>query len=55
MLRPELGADPGKFSVALMRGSNLSGDPQVLNLFEVIAYLHRIDGTIRTVVGRKAA
>ncbi len=51
----KLGAALGKSPKALMRMFSPSGNPQARNLFEVIAYLQKVDGTILTVVGKKAA
>ena len=51
----KLGADLGKSPKTLMRMFSPSGNPQARNLFEVIAYLQKVDGTVLNVVGRKAA
>jgi hypothetical protein len=38
-----------------MRMFSPSGNPQARNLFEVIAYLQKVDGMVLMVVGKKAA
>lgn len=51
----KLGADLGKSPKALMRMFGPAGNPQARNLFEVVAYLQRIEGTVLEVVERPAA
>ncbi len=51
----QLGADLGRSPKTLMRMFSPSGDPQARNLFEIVAYLQKHEGTVLTVVHRKAA
>jgi DNA-binding phage protein len=51
----KLGTDLGKSPKVLMRMFSPSGNPQARNLFEIIAHLQEIDGTVLEVVGRAAA
>ena len=51
----KLGDDLGRSPKVLMRMFSPSGNPQARNLFEIIAHLQKIDGTILEVVGRTAA
>lgn len=51
----QLGADLQKSPKALMRMFSAAGNPQAKNLFEVVAYLQKIDGTVLEVVERAAA
>jgi hypothetical protein len=44
-----LGAALSKSPKSLMRMLSQDGNPQARNLFEVIAYLQKIDGTVLTV------
>ncbi len=51
----KLGADLGKSPKALMRMFSPAGNPQARNLFEIVAYLQKIDGTVLEVIDRAAA
>ncbi len=51
----KLGADLGKSPKALMRMFSPVGNPQARNLFEIVAYLQKIDGTVLEVIDRAAA
>jgi hypothetical protein len=51
----KLGADLGRSPKALMRMFSAAGNPQAKNLFEIVAYLQKIDGTVLEVVDRAAA
>jgi hypothetical protein len=51
----QLGADLGRSPKALMRMFSASGNPQARNLFEIVAYLQKIEGTVLKVVDRAAA
>ncbi|WP_213805502.1 transcriptional regulator [Granulicella sp. dw_53] len=51
----QLGADLGKSPKVLMRMLSATGNPQAKNLFEIVAYLQKIDGTVLKVIGRAAA
>jgi hypothetical protein len=50
----KLGADLGRSPKALMRMFSTAGNPQAKNLFEIIAYLQKIEGTKLEVVDRAA-
>jgi hypothetical protein len=50
----QLGADIGKSPKVLMRMFSAAGNPQAKNLFEIIAHLQKIDGTVLEVVDRAA-
>ena len=50
-----LGADLGRSSKVLMRMLGPTGNPQARNLFEIVAYLQKIDGVVLEVVDRTAA
>ena len=50
----KLGSDLGKSPKVLMRMFSAAGNPQARNLFEIIAYLQKIDGTVLEVVDRAA-
>jgi hypothetical protein len=50
----QLGADLEKSPKVLMRMFSSSGNPQAKNLFEVVAHLQKIDGTVLEVVERAA-
>ncbi len=50
----KLGADLGRSPKVLMRMLSPSGNPQAKNLFEIVAYLQKIDGTVLKVIGRAA-
>lgn len=51
----QLGADLGRSSKALMRMFSATGNPQARNLFEIVAYLQKRQGTVLEVVDRDAA
>ncbi len=51
----KLGADLGRSPKVLMRMFSASGNPQAKNLFEIVAYLQKIEGTVLEVVDRAAA
>jgi hypothetical protein len=51
----QLGADLKKSPKVLMRMFSATGNPQAKNLFEIIAHLQRVDGTVLEVVERTAA
>ena len=51
----KLGADLGRSPKVLMRMFSASGNPQAKNLFEIVAYLQKIEGTKLVVVDRAAA
>jgi len=51
----QLGADLGRSPKVLMRMFSASGNPQAKNLFEIVAYLQKIEGTVLEVVEKKAA
>jgi hypothetical protein len=48
----QLGADLEKSPKVLMRMFSASGNPQAKNLFEIVAQLQKIDGTVLEVVER---
>jgi len=48
----QLGADLEKSPKVLMRMFSASGNPQAKNLFEIVAHLQKIDGTVLEVVER---
>jgi hypothetical protein len=50
----KLGADLGRSPKVLMRMFSTSGNPQAKNLFEIVAYLQKIEGTKLEVVDRAA-
>jgi hypothetical protein len=50
----KLGADLGRSPKVLMRMFSTAGNPQAKNLFEIIAYLQKIEGTKLEVVDRAA-
>ena len=50
----KLGEDLGKSPKVLMRMFSAKGNPQAKNLFEVVAYLQKIEGTKLAVVTRAA-
>ena len=50
-----LGTDLGRSPKVLMRMFSPAGNPQARNLFEIVAYLQKIDGTILEVIERPAA
>ena len=47
-----LGADLGRSPKVLMRMFSPSGNPQAKNLFEIVAYLQKAEGTVLKVVNR---
>jgi DNA-binding phage protein len=51
----KLGADLGRSSKVLMRMFSPTGNPQARNLFEIVAYLQKVEGTVLEVVEKKAA
>ena len=51
----KLGADLGKSPKVLMRMFSPTGNPQAKNLFEIVAYLQKIEGTVLRVVAKRAA
>jgi hypothetical protein len=51
----KLGADLERSPKVLMRMFSPSGNPQARNLFEIIAHLQKIDGTVLEVIDRTAA
>jgi hypothetical protein len=51
----KLGADLGRSPKVLMRMFSSTGNPQAKNLFEIVAYLQKIEGTVLEVVERAAA
>jgi hypothetical protein len=51
----QLGADLGRSPKVLMRMFSTSGNPQAKNLFEIVAYLQKLEGTVLEVVERAAA
>lgn len=50
----KLGADLGRSPKVLMRMFSSKGNPQAKNLFEIVAYLQKIEGTVLEVVDRAA-
>jgi hypothetical protein len=50
----KLGEDLGRSPKVLMRMFSPSGNPQAKNLFEIVAHLQRIEGTVLEVVDRAA-
>jgi len=51
----QLGADLDRSPKALMRMFSPAGNPQAKNLFEIVAYLQKFEGTILEVVDKAAA
>jgi len=51
----QLGADLGRSPKVLMRMFSAKGNPQAKNLFEIVAHLQKIEGTVLEVVDRAAA
>ena len=51
----QLGADLDRSPKVLMRMFGPSGNPQAKNLFEIVAYLQKLEGTVLEVVYKKAA
>jgi DNA-binding phage protein len=50
----QLGAEIGRSPKTLMRMFSASGNPQARNLFEIVAHLQKIEGTVLEVVDRAA-
>jgi hypothetical protein len=50
----KLGADLDRSPKVLMRMFSLTGNPQAKNLFEIVAHLQKIEGTVLEVVERAA-
>ena len=50
----KLGADLGRSPKVLMRMFSAAGNPQARNLFEIVAYLQKIEGTVLEVVNHAA-
>lgn len=50
----KLGEDLERSPKALMRMLSAKGNPQARNLFEIVAYLQKIEGTVLEVVDRAA-
>jgi len=51
----QLGEDLSRSPKVLMRMFSAKGNPQAKNLFEVVAHLQKIEGTVLEVVDRAAA
>ena len=51
----QLGADLGRSPKVLMRMFGPTGNPQAKNLFEIVAHLQKIEGTVLEVIARTAA
>jgi hypothetical protein len=51
----KLGADLDRSPKVLMRMLSSTGNPQAKNLFEIVAYLQKVEGTVLEVVDRAAA
>lgn len=51
----KLGADLGRSPKVLMRMFSPAGNPQARNLFEIVAYLQKMEGTVLEVVDKTAA
>jgi hypothetical protein len=51
----QLGADLGRSPKVLMRMFSPTGNPQAKNLFEIVAHLQKIEGTVLEVIARTAA
>jgi hypothetical protein len=51
----KLGADLERSPKVLMRMFSAAGNPQAKNLFEIVAYLQKIEGTVLDVIDRAAA
>ena len=51
----KLGADLGRSPKVLMRMFSSTGNPQAKNLFEIVAHLQKIEGTVLEVIDRAAA
>jgi DNA-binding phage protein len=51
----KLGADLGRSPKVLMRMFSPTGNPQAKNLFEIVAYLQKVEGTVLEVIDKAAA
>jgi DNA-binding phage protein len=51
----KLGDELGRSPKTLMRMFSATGNPQARNLFEIVAYLQKVEGTVLEVVERAAA
>lgn len=51
----KLGADLGRSPKVLMRMFSATGNPQARNLFEIVAHLQKLEGTVLEVINREAA
>ena len=51
----KLGGDLGRSPKVLMRMLGATGNPQARNLFEIVEYLQKLEGTVLEVVDRRAA
>jgi hypothetical protein len=51
----KLGTDLGRSPKVLMRMFSSTGNPQAKNLFEIVAYLQKIEGAVLEVIDRAAA
>lgn len=51
----QLGSDLGRSPKVLMRMFSAKGNPQAKNLFEIVAHLQKVEGTVLEVVDRAAA
>ena len=51
----QLGADLGRSPKVRMRMFSPTGNPQAKNLFEIVAHLQKIEGTVLEVIARTAA
>lgn len=50
----KLGDDLGRSPKAIMRMLSITGNPQAKNLFEIVAHLQKVEGTVLEVVDRAA-
>jgi hypothetical protein len=50
----KLGSDLDRSPKALMRMFSAKGNPQAKNLFEIVAYLQKVEGTVLEVIDRAA-
>jgi hypothetical protein len=50
----KLGVDMDRSPKVLMRMFSATGNPQAKNLFEIVAYLQKMEGTVLKVVERAA-
>lgn len=51
----QLGVDLGRSPKVLMRMFGPTGNPQAKNLFEIVVYLQKLEGTVFEVIDKKAA